>query len=120
MNRRRGPIGVLAANRWLRRRLAFHFVVLPVLYVVSVGPACWYTARPFDTSPMVPFPDEMLVYWPLGFAFSHGGPLATVPLDWWMKFGAPPNCNLALPDDPTGKSWTLTGSSEWTITESSD
>jgi hypothetical protein len=74
-------------------------VLLPVLYVLSFGPACWITqCPPNDYQRIAP-----RAYWPIGDFYSSGKrPLANSVISWYAKlFG---NQGLLLvPTDESGE-----------------
>jgi hypothetical protein len=61
-------------------------VALPVLYVASFGPACWFSSRSRRATREVSF-----IYRPMTFALSNNfsGPLDST-LRWYAKIGAAP------------------------------
>jgi hypothetical protein len=86
---------------------------LPVLYVLSSGPACWITARsgPVDVrhdpnGP--PVPVAMRIYCPLGYllsGYSYSRPQKL--LLWWMALGVPPEHSVRVPRSLDGRFWIL-------------
>ena len=87
---------------------------LPVLYVLSSGPACWITAKRgpehVRQDPSVKdIPLLMRIYLPLGYLLSENSfnSRPTRLLQWWMALGAPRDCSVRVPYTMNGKQWTL-------------
>src|SRR4029077_17647274 len=64
---------------------------LPVLYVLSFGPACWMTAQPWHNAIQndgfdMP-PRWMQVYRPFGITPNKGSPPAKIGVSWWATIG---------------------------------
>ena len=76
---------------------------LPVLYVLSFGPACWWTAEAFGPGRVTNFSDSvMVVYWPLGaVAVNEKSPFSK-PLRWWITLGVPSGKIAFIPTGPDG------------------
>ena len=71
---------------------------LPLLYVLSFGPACWITAQ-VDVggwNGAVP-PRAMIVYWPLGSIASDFDSPVGRSLRWWMTLGVKQGYSAAAP-----------------------
>jgi hypothetical protein len=83
------------------RRLAVALAVLailPLLYVLPFGPACWISAQ-VDVggwNGAVP-PRAMIVYWPLGSIASEPDSLAGRSLRWWMTLGVKQGYSASVP-----------------------
>jgi len=106
--KRRGPLLWLGGRS--RRFWIVMAVILPVIYVGSFGPACWWTTLS-PTGP--PRPSEaLLFYWPFGCVFNADCPIIREGMKWWMTLGAPPGRNIYLPTDPAGEHWVVTGT-DW-------
>ena len=76
-------------------------VALPVLYVISFGPACWLTSKVvgvgFDAHP------AMVVYWPLArFAANNKSGCADA-LRWWITVGLKAGERAVVPIDSGGE-----------------
>lgn len=72
-------------------------ILLPVLYAVSFGPACWISSHVTILVPAVE-----IVYLPVLFAWGEwfaGTPVSNF-LHWYSQLGAPDN-------------WWWTGGNEW-------
>src|SRR5262249_45092404 len=94
----RGPLTLLARSRKARLTVAV-ILVLPVLYMLSFGPACWMTAVPLNggssdcgndaslivsNSEVAGPPKALRAYWPLGWAATNGSiPAAIRGVLWW-------------------------------------
>jgi hypothetical protein len=79
---------------WLKRRSRRFWIIaamLPALYVVSFGPACWISSRIRIGSKAVP-----LLYAPLNWAWNHGGPSLAGPLHWYTCLFADENWEWVL------------------------
>ena len=72
--------------------IAALLIGLPLLYVVSFGPACWVTSRSNVTR------HEFLdsIYWPLGHVMYEGWPVLTPALAWLAETGMPAGHRLFL------------------------
>ena len=79
-------LGVRIINRregWAQRT-ALVMVALPLLYVLSFGPACWWLAdRSFGYAYRMP----PVAYWPVGWAIRHCPKPIPAVLCWYAKFG---------------------------------
>src|SRR5690348_14460760 len=70
-------------------------VALPVLYIASFGPACWWVSRPspnlypdaFGRSHPLPFAPR--IYFPIGWIFAHGPKCLAAPIEWYGTLGTP-------------------------------
>src|SRR5258708_4211480 len=91
-------------ERWAKRTLA-GFIAFPVLYLASFGPACWLTNRRADHWKC---PRAMVVYWPLGHAFTVMGlrrqrtgnrfiQAGHEVLTWWITVGLPKDGSAIFP-----------------------
>lgn len=61
----------------------FLMIVLPLLYMLSIGPAVWLESRGHIDAPE----DSAIVkfYWPLHWLIERSGPAMTV-FDWYVGF----------------------------------
>lgn len=91
------------------RRLTVSLAALaavPLLYVVTFGPACWLTAQTVVGGEVVPS-RGMWVYWPLGKVASDidsvGGRVAI----WWMTLGVRKGQSVVVPTAPNGNAMIL-------------
>jgi hypothetical protein len=81
-------------ERWAKWTLAAVLVGLPVLYVLSFGPACWWFTIPSGQSGNFPGTNDPLpqvrarqIYWPIGWVAMHGPlPLERL-LAWYATLG---------------------------------
>jgi hypothetical protein len=79
-------------ERWAKWTLAAA-IGLPVLYVLSFGPACWITSRRFDTQ-LTGF------YWPIGWVMLEGrDSVITDPLYGYGKLGMPRGSIVEIPTE---------------------
>jgi len=96
-------------ERWAKRTLAGLIVGMPLMYVLSFGPACWLTARPLRVAPE----PAMIVYYPLvdiaHRSASRRGTSRSIPTDrigyalsWWMRLGVPRGAYAMIPDPAGG------------------
>src|SRR5436190_23317650 len=90
--KRRGPITWLAGRS--RRFWIGLAMLLPVLYVVSFGPACWWTVNHR-------VPRWMVIYWPLG-AMMERHHFGSSALDWWVFYGVDPGGMVHVHTDMHG------------------
>ncbi len=117
--KRRGPLLWLAgrSRRWWIVVAIMLPLSLPVLYVASFGPACWYTAADVGGShmtwirPAAPPTWARLLYWPLGGAIGNhsrpGIPALAGWLDWWAHYGRHRRTIIVIPNDAYGSyHWT--------------
>ena len=89
-------------------------IMLPLLYILSSGPACWITAksgpeyvRQDPSVKEVPF--LMRIYLPLGYLLSEDDydSRPTRLLQWWMALRAPRDRSVRVPYSLDGKQWIL-------------
>jgi hypothetical protein len=97
-------LGVRVYNRrerWAKRTLA-GLLSLPVVYLLSMGPACWCVAAPMpadrSTNPTAIVPR---IYYPVG-CFVNKVPSTAVndALDWWLFLGVESGHLFCVPADP--------------------
>ena len=92
-------------ERWAKWTLASVFGV-PLLYVLSFGPACWW----FSTyePPTVPsfawgeWPYAPCIYWPFGWLSAHGPQPIRDTINWYATRRSEV---VMLPNDWEGKWW---------------
>jgi len=70
-------------ERWAKRTLTA-FVGLPVLYVLSFGPACWISSRLQPSGKVV-----SAIYWPIIGIMWQGPYVVQRVLMEYVEFGAP-------------------------------
>jgi hypothetical protein len=88
-------------------------IALPLVYVLSSGPACWLTAtggpkhvRQDPNGPVVPL--AMRIYCPLGYLLGDDDNARSKRLLlWWMALGAPPEHSVRVPRTLDGRYWIL-------------
>jgi hypothetical protein len=84
-------------ERWAKWIFAA-LLVWPVLYVVSLGPVCWWTAKPVTylikggTEPVV-----SIIYSPLGWASRLGHNPIRKGLNWWITVGMQADTVVMIP-----------------------
>ena len=72
-------------------------VVMPVLYVLSIGPACWWFARDAEFESYLPVRYAPQAYWPIGWAAKRCIPIRRL-IGWYVGY-------VYLPTDSNGDSW---------------
>ena len=79
--KRRGPITLLCESRRFRWAAVAAVVVVPILYVVGVGPACWIIERTGHEGPVY----EALAwfYGPLETAYDYAPEPVQQVMDSW-------------------------------------
>lgn len=91
--------------------LAVSLFALPLLYILSFGPACWWFGT--STTPLpatgirVPMKRISTVYWPIGYvarrsAEKSGTGIVFRGIVWYATLGAP---SVSLPADNSGQHW---------------
>src|SRR5262249_33876522 len=96
----RGPMTWLAVRTW--RFWLMAVIRLRMLYVASLGRACWWTATP-SSSPfwvLSPQPRAMAIYWPLGWMHRQNLPVVHDWLSWWMTLGVARRHTVLVPTGP--------------------
>jgi len=85
-------------------------VCLPLLYVLSFGPACWWVAKDSDGQSYLwsvlgsdPEPHAPRVYWPIGWA-AENGPKPVYHLICWYA-AAFSRGTVFVPSDSGCNSW---------------
>ena len=116
-------LGVRIVNRrerWAKWTLAAVIVGLPVLYVLSFGPACWWFTNPGSTygkinaplmsaaainmDPSSQQPTVPHIYWPIGW-LADRGPSQVFKLTRWYATWLKPY--VFVPSNFAGDSWLL-------------
>jgi hypothetical protein len=70
-------------ERWAKRTAAV-LVAVPILYVLSFGPACWwFTDRSFGYAFRMP----SVAYWPMGWTVRHSPKPVSSAVCWYAKVG---------------------------------
>lgn len=83
-------------ERWAKWTAAVT-LSLPVLYVLSFGPACWLTSR----DPMTYDRIAPRIYWPIGWACWRGPRFIRNGFSWYAKLDGN-DYVLAVPAEPSG------------------
>jgi hypothetical protein len=91
-------------ERWAKRT-ALAVACLPLLYVLSFGPACWLAATPRVAGRSDGPRLAMRFYFPIGALIHHTRSENRKPLLWWINFGARHGGRVIIPTDASGKSW---------------
>jgi len=91
-------------GRWVKRT-AVAMVCLPIVYVLSFGPACWMAA-----SPRVPGSQDgpriwMRFYFPVGALIHVTHSENSQPLQRWITWGAGKKGRVIVPTDRSGQNW---------------
>ncbi len=110
-------------ERWAKRLAIALVAGIPLIYVLSFGPACWwFSKREFHgslfPSPLIadfklgdggPNPLKLLLprhaprlYWPIGWLAKHGPNPVSRAICWYASSGTEA---VYLPVDFTGNSW---------------
>jgi hypothetical protein len=87
-------------GRWLTIGLAA-LAAAPLLYVLSLGPACWLTAQRVGSGIVEPS-SAMIVYWPLGSLATNTDSRSGQCLRWWMAVGVMRGYSVAVPTSSGG------------------
>jgi len=72
-------------------------IVLPVLYVASFGPLCWYAERCVENTGRAPPPWLGVAYFPLGRFAVHGPSIIAGPLRSYSASLVSTGAHLYLP-----------------------
>jgi hypothetical protein len=84
-------------ERWAKRLLAA-VIGLPVLYVLSFGPACWMTSARFY--PLIgPATKAPRIYVPIGVLRKHAPAPVVKALDWYATVGNAHSYRVIVPID---------------------
>jgi hypothetical protein len=91
-------------EKWAKRT-AIALACLPIVYVLSFGPACWVVAKP-----RVPGQSDvphfgMRFYFPVGALIHHTRSENRKSLVWWITLGARHGGRVIVPTDASGKNW---------------
>ena len=79
-------------ERWAKWTATI-MVGLPVLYVLSFGPACWWFARDAEFESFVPVRFAPQPYWPIGWTAKRSLPIRKL-IGWYATLFAPGNWGL--------------------------
>lgn len=101
MNKPRGPLTLLMTSRSFRRWTAVT-TLLPVLYVASVGPICWWFAKePSFWMGCTPIPKVApRAYWPIGWLAENAGRRVHDSIYW---YATPRKGRVLLPIESSGQ-----------------
>jgi hypothetical protein len=93
-------------------------ICLPVVYVLSFGPACWIIGRSGSRdlnrlSSKKHFvawegPDPLcapLIYWPMGWAAKNSPPFIGDVVFWYAQAGLGAEKHIVIPTNRAGTSW---------------
>lgn len=79
--------------------LTVALIALPVLYVTSFGPACWWFASTDTPGQVFLFPCVSRAYWPIGWLAING----PQPIQWLINWYATRHSEpIMLPTHPDG------------------
>jgi len=95
-------LGVRIYNRrekWAKRTAVGIMIGMPLLYVLSFGPACWY-ARP---EPGVHYRLPPSIYWPIGWVCTKAPRSIVRLIGWYAIIGN--DRQLMVPTNPSGTAW---------------
>ncbi len=109
-------LGVRIVNRrerWAKWTLLGTIVGVPVLYVLSFGPACWWFGTPSDQSfggigpdglALTPDPatEARQIYWPIGWVALNGPSSIERALGWYAKLGGH---DVLVPTNAKRRGW---------------
>jgi hypothetical protein len=91
------------------RRLTIGLAALaavPLLYVLSFGPACWLTAQTIVGGEVVPA-RGMWFYWPLGMVASDMDSVSGRSARWWITLGVRKGQSAVVPISTSGNAMIL-------------
>jgi hypothetical protein len=82
-------------------------IVLPVLYVLSFGPACWLASKSGEAYSDIRPSRGLFIYWPLGWCAETWGWENTAgrTVKWYAKAFLPHAGSVGLPLRSDGTSW---------------
>src|SRR5262245_37208054 len=95
----------MTAGRRLTVSLAA-LAAVPLLYVLSFGPACWFTAQTIVGGEVVPS-RAMSLYWPLGIMASDMDSASGRSARWWITVGVRKGQSAVVPTSPHGNAMIL-------------
>jgi hypothetical protein len=75
--------------------IAALLIGLPVLYVLSFGPACWVASR--NRAALLSLNS---VYLPIGWTLEHGPQVVSNSLEFYVRMGMPPHSAILLQYGP--------------------
>lgn len=89
MDKTRGPLMLLASSRKFRRWTAGLLIGVPLIYVASFGPACWWfaaSAREVPGGPAIGNDAAVVsrAYWPIGWILDRYRSLRPV-FTWYSR-----------------------------------
>jgi hypothetical protein len=91
-------------ERWAKRT-ALALACLPIVYVLSFGPACWIAAKPRvagqNDEPRI----GMRFYFPIGALIHYTRSENSKPLQRWITLGTKKGGRVIVPADAGGKNW---------------
>ena len=79
---------------------------VPLLYVLSFGPACWFTAQTVVGGVVVPA-RGMWFYWPLGMVAANMDSASGRSARWWINAGVRKGQSAVVPISPNGNAMIL-------------
>jgi hypothetical protein len=91
-------------ERWARRT-ALAMACLPILYVLSFGPACWMAATPRVAGSADAPRMWMRFYFPMGALIHRTQSQDSQPVRRWITWGAKKGGRVIVPVDASGINW---------------
>jgi len=79
---------------------------IPLLYVLTLGPACWLTAQTVAGGVVVPS-RGLWIYWPLGMAAADMDSLGGRCARWWITVGVRKGQSAVVPISANGNAMVL-------------
>jgi len=101
----RSTVSQMKSGRQLTVCLAV-LAAIPLLYVLSFGPACWITAQTIVGGEVVPT-RGMWFYWPLGRVASDLDSVSGRSLRWWITVGVRKGQSAVVPISPNDNAMIL-------------
>jgi hypothetical protein len=98
--RRRGPLLWLAGKTW--RWWAVMLLLLPVPYIVSFGPVCWWFKEIKIEANDVEVNIAPTLYWPLGWLAENGPEPLPDAINWYGTLGV---YWVHVPTNSAGTHW---------------
>jgi hypothetical protein len=87
-------------ERWAKWTLAGVTIGLPLLYAISIGPACWMTLQVYIGGEQIKWNRALIIYIPLARMILENPPPDSRfghLLCWWMTLGVPKGQRAIIP-----------------------
>ena len=91
-------------ERWAKRT-ALALACLPIVYMLSFGPACWIAATPRVAGNTDEPRIGMRFYFPIGALIHYSRSENSKPLQRWITFGTKKGGRVIVPTDAAGNNW---------------